>query len=64
MSTNEKNKIISWVPLPFRDGNKITLKYKERFTDRVGNTGTYTKVDYLDKKKKLNEGYILFVKWD
>jgi hypothetical protein len=60
----KEKKIIPYKPLPFRDGNKIVKKYTERFEDRVGNTGTYTKVDYYDKKGKLNDGYVLYVKWD
>lgn len=50
-------------PVPYRDGTKIIKKYTEPFTDRSGNNAVLTKVDYLDKKNKINEGYVLHVKW-
>ena len=52
-----------YTPLPFREGNKILKEYEENFIDEVGNKAILSKVDFMDKKNKLNESYTLRVKW-
>lgn len=56
-------KIVPYRPLPFRDGNKVVERYTEPFTDRIGNEAEITYVDYLDKKGKLNERFVMYIKW-
>ena len=52
-----------YTPIPFRKPNKIVKKYTEPFEDLVGNKAIITCVDYIDKKKKIVENYVLYVKW-
>lgn len=53
-----------YTPIPFRKPNKIVDKYEKPFVDDVGNKAMITYVDYIDKKKRLVEGYVMYVKWD
>jgi hypothetical protein len=50
-------------PLPFREGNTIKRVYKELFIARGRYKALVTYADYLDKKNKLVEGFILYIKW-
>lgn len=59
----KKPKIKPYHPLPFREGNTVNHIYQNVFLDRVGNLALIKKCDYKDKKKKINEGYALQVKW-
>lgn len=56
-------KILLYRPLPYREGNKVIKTYVEYFVDRVGNEADITYVDYLDKKGKLNEKFVMYIKW-
>ena len=56
-------KIIPHIPYYLDDGNKLIQKWKEAFTDRLGNKATLTKVEVLTKKNKINE-YVIQVEWE
>ena len=51
-------KIKPYVPLPYR--NKVVKKYDKPFVDAVGNEAIIT---YVDKKKVLIEGYVMYIEW-
>lgn len=50
-------------PIPYRPGNKVIRVYDEDFHDGVGHYAIITKADYKDKKGRVVEGFVLFVKW-
>lgn len=50
-------------PIPYKNGNKVVRSYTEDFTDKVGNKANITYVDFKDKKGRLNERFVMFVKW-
>jgi len=52
-----------YVPIPMRKGNKVVKRYIEKYIE-PNRSAILTKVDYIDRKKKLNIGYILYIKWD
>ena len=54
---------IPYIPIPYRPPNKVVRKYDEPYIDDVGNKAMITYVDYIDKKKKLIESYVMFIKW-
>lgn len=56
-------KIIPHIPYYLADGNILVKKWKEGFTDRLGNKATLTKVEVLTKKNKTNE-YVIQVEWE
>lgn len=62
MMTERKN--VPYLPVPFRSGNVVTKRYEEPFIDPVGNRATITKVNFINNKGKLTEGYTLYVKWE
>ena len=51
-----------YTPIPYRNPNKVVKIYKEFYTDGK-NESIITYVDYIDKKNRLIEGYVMFVKW-
>lgn len=57
------NKIRPYLPTPYRDGCKIIKTYTLPFEDSVGNKADITYIDYTDKKGKLHEAHIMYVKW-
>jgi len=64
MSKKEvQKKKTPYKPQPYKDGNTVVKLYDEPFTDQMGNKAMITKCDFLDKKQKLTEGYVLHVKW-
>lgn len=50
-------------PIPYRDGNVVVNKYVKREVMRGGFVADVTYVDFKDKKNRLNESYVMFVKW-
>lgn len=56
-------KIIPHTPYYLADANVLVKKWKESFTDRLGNKATLTKVEMLTKKNKTNE-YVIQVEWE
>jgi len=54
---------IIYRPVPFRPGNKVVKQYTVDFIDKAGNMAEITKIDYMDKKKKIVEGFVMYVKW-
>jgi len=53
-----------FIPIPFRQGNKIIRKYIEPLDDGAGHVAIVTKIDYRDKKGKRVNGFVMFVKWE
>lgn len=51
-------KITPHIPYYLADGNTLVKKWKEEYTDRLGNEATLTKVEFLTKKGKLNEAVV------
>ena len=51
-------KITPHIPYYLADGNTLVNKWKEEYTDRLGNEATLTKVEFLTKKGKLNEAVV------
>lgn len=62
MSKKEKE-ITPHIIEPFKAGNTVIRRYEEEFTDEIGNIAIKTYVDFKDKKGKLNERFLLYVKW-
>lgn len=58
---SKKEKIKPYKPLPYRDGNTIIKYYEVEETDHLGFKKLLKCCDFLDKKKKLNEKYVLKV---
>lgn len=52
-----------FIPFFLRDGNKIIKQYEEEFVDKVGNRAIITYIDYEDKKGKVFERIVRYVKW-
>ncbi len=52
-----------YIPFFLRDGNKIIKQYEEDFVDKVGNRAIITYIDYEDKKGKVFERIVRYVKW-
>ncbi len=52
-----------FIPFFLRDGNKIIKQYEEDFVDSVGNRAIITYIDYQDKKGKVLERIVRYVKW-
>lgn len=52
-----------YIPFFLRDGNKIIKQYEEEFVDKVGNRAIITYIDYEDKKGKVFERIVRYVKW-
>ncbi len=59
MSASEK-----YIPLPYRDGNKIVDVYIEDFEDRAGNKAKIKKCRFTNKKGKLIEDHVIQVMWE
>lgn len=51
-------KIIPHIPYYLADGNTLVKKWKEEYTDHLGNEATLTKAEFLTKKGKLNEAVV------
>lgn len=51
------------IPYYLAEGNIVQSKWKENFTDRVGNKAELTKVEVATKKGKLVE-YTIQVAWE
>ncbi len=60
---NTELKITPHIPLPYKNTNKVIKEYILPFKDNVGNYADITYIDFLDKKKKLVKGYVMFIKW-
>tara|TARA_R110000851_G_scaffold72413_21_gene160502 strand:- start:1752 stop:1961 length:210 start_codon:yes stop_codon:yes gene_type:complete len=60
---DEEKEITPYYPEPYRSGNKVVSSYDLPFTDRAGNNAMITYVDYINKKGKLIEKYVMFIKW-
>ena len=56
-------KIMPHIPYYLADGNVLIKKWKESFTDRLGNKATLTKVIFRTKKNKENEA-VIQVSWE
>ena len=54
---------MEYKPIPYKPKCRIVKDYWNVFTDRSGNRANLHKVDYIDKKGKLQEGFVLQVKW-
>jgi hypothetical protein len=50
-------------PIPYREGNRVVNKYVEELVTKLGFIAEITYVDYKDKKNRLNERFVMFVKW-
>jgi len=50
-------------PFFCRDGNKVIKEYEEDFVDQAGNCAIITYIDYIDKKGKVTERIVRYVKW-
>lgn len=57
----KKEKMKPYKPVPYRDGYKILKHYEVEETDSMGFKRLLKCCDFLDKKGKLNEKYILQV---
>ena len=52
-----------YIPAPYKSGCNVIKRYEEKFTTKGGFSGACTMVDYIDKKKRLVIGFVMFVKW-
>lgn len=60
---NLKKPVKPHIPTPYKDGNVIVNKYVEETVVRGGFVADVTYIDYKDKKSRLNERFVMFVKW-
>ena len=56
-------KVKPHIPYYLADGNVVLRKWKESFTDRMGNKAELTKVVFRTKKNKENVA-VIRVKWE
>jgi len=62
-SFHKQATIIPHIPYYLADGNTLVKKWKESFTDRLGNKAMLTKVVFKTRKDKLNEA-VVRVEWE
>ena len=59
----KEKEIVPYHPLPYRPGNKVVRTYVKHMKTKSGFEADITYADFRDKKNKLNEGFVLYVKW-
>jgi len=57
------NQITPYRPLPYRSGNKVIQEYTELTDCGGGFMADITYVDFIDKNSKLNEKFVMYIKW-
>lgn len=63
MAQQEEVKVTPHIPYFCREGNVIVEQWEEAFDDGHGHTGVMTMLKYKDKKGKVSEPVMRYIKW-